>query len=100
MREYVLSKISLGSFIKLCFFISVHVGTILALIFFVTNHGRRVNFGTFYFTGFKADIIGLAFLFISISIFFGILGILSIVSINFLLKRMKGIKIRAALQKP
>ena len=100
MQEFVLQKISLGSFIKLCFFISAHVGTILALIFFLTNHGRRVNFGTYYFTGFQADIVGLAFLFISISIFVGILGMLSFVSINFLLKIMKGIKIRAALQKP
>lgn len=93
-RDLVVVRFGFFSFAKVCVLISVHVGVLLALLFILTNEGRRVSFGTYQFLGAQADLMGSLFLIIVITLLFSLVAILSYVPITVILRLTGGVKIR------
>ena len=94
-REIVVVRFSFPSFAKLCLLISTHVGALAGILFFFTNGGRRVSFGTAQCVGARADVVGSLFLLFAITLLVGLVGMVAFLPIHALLRLTGGMRLKA-----
>ena len=93
MKKLVIRGLGFVSFLKLSGLLSIHLGLILALVFLLTNNGRTVNLGTYYFFDGQADGFGFILVWVSVTVVTFFAGSLSYVPIGFLIKLFGGLTV-------
>jgi hypothetical protein len=92
MARVVLRELNFVSYLKISAVWSAHLGFILAVLFLVTNSGRTVSFGTFYFFDGRANWAGFVFLLIGVTATVFGLSVVSFWSTRALVERLRGLR--------
>ena len=95
-RDLIVVRLAFRSFAKVCFLISGHVGALAAILFVLTNGGRRVSFGTSQFFGAAANAIGSLFLLVVMTLGIGLAALLAYLPIQSLMRLTGGLRLRAS----
>lgn len=96
--QIVLQRISFQSFFKMCSLLSFHFGIVLALLFLATNNGRRINFGTYFFYGGEADVVGFLFIFMLVNGLLLVVALLCFYPVNLSLRLFGGMRVTGAVR--
>lgn len=97
MRHLTILRFGFLAFARVAFLIAAHTSLLLALVFVLTNHGRRVSFGTYQCFGGRADLAGFLFLIVATTSLLGTVGVLAYLPINMLLRLTGGLRVMAAV---
>jgi hypothetical protein len=88
------SELTLKCYSRMCLLVALHVGIILGALFSVTNAGRRVSFGHYYFDDYGANLFVFFFWLLASAIVISSTAILSFFSVNRLLRLTGGLQLR------
>ena len=85
------NRLKFVSYIRISAVLSLHVGALLGAIFSLTNAGRRINFGRYFFEGFYADGFVFLFWFVVSAVVISLSAIVSYRSICYFTEKLGGL---------
>jgi hypothetical protein len=95
MVERLDSRLTVRSYARLCAVLAAHVGLLLGFLFASTNSGRRVNFGTYYFDGWPADMVVFFFWLLTSACVITTVGMACYSSVSLLVRLAGGLQFRS-----